>query len=54
MFLEEVTVIAGHKVLVKVDDNILLIAGDPQETLGKYLRLKALIEHNYKGYYYIN
>jgi hypothetical protein len=28
--LEEVTVHAGHKVLMGVDDNILLIVGDPQ------------------------
>jgi hypothetical protein len=47
-------VIASHKVLVEVDDNMLLIAGDLQEALDYHLRLKALIEHNYNGYYYIN
>ncbi len=31
--LEEVAVCAVHKVLLKVDDNILLIVGDPQGIL---------------------
>ncbi len=35
---EEVMKCACHKVLVEVDDNSLLIVGDPQGILGKQLR----------------
>jgi hypothetical protein len=36
--LEDVALCAGHKVLMKVEDNILLIVGDPQGILDKQLR----------------
>jgi hypothetical protein len=36
--LEEVTVSAGHKVLMGIDYNISLIVGDPQEILEEQLR----------------
>jgi hypothetical protein len=32
--LEEVAMHAGHQVLMKVDDNILLIVSNPQGVLG--------------------
>jgi hypothetical protein len=35
--LEEVAVRADHKVLIEVDDNIVLIVGDPQGILGQQL-----------------
>jgi hypothetical protein len=37
MSLEEVDVRAGHKVLIEANDNILLIAGDPQRILDHQL-----------------
>jgi hypothetical protein len=36
--LEEVIVRAGHKVLMEVDDSILLIVGDPQGIFDQQLR----------------
>jgi hypothetical protein len=36
--LEEVTVRAGHKVLMEVDDNISLIVGNPQGISDQQLR----------------
>jgi hypothetical protein len=36
--LEEVAVYSGHKVLVKFDDNNVLIVGHPQGNLGRQLR----------------
>jgi hypothetical protein len=36
--LADVAVHADHDVLVKIDDNILLIAGDPQGILDHQLR----------------
>jgi hypothetical protein len=36
--LEEVTVSAGHKVLMEVDYNILLIVADPQGILDLQIR----------------
>ncbi len=36
--LEEVTVHAGHKVLMEVDDNTLLIIGNPRGILDQQLR----------------
>jgi hypothetical protein len=45
----------SHKALLEVDDNILLIAGDPKGVLGKQLRpffemtnFNILIIHNYE------
>jgi hypothetical protein len=40
--LEEVAVRAGHEVSMKVDDNILLIVGDPQGILDQQLRTKQI------------
>ncbi len=37
LFLEEVAVPDGHKVLVEVDDNSALIVGSPQGILGQVL-----------------
>jgi hypothetical protein len=37
--LKEVAMRAGHKVLKEVDNNILLIVGDPQEISELQLRL---------------
>ncbi len=42
MSLEEVTVRAGNKVLVKVDNNSVLIVGDPQGILSQQLRPHAI------------
>jgi hypothetical protein len=40
--LKEAVVHAGHKVLMEVDDNILLIVGDPKGVLGKQLRSQPI------------
>ncbi len=37
MSLEEVAVLAGHKVLIEADNDILLIVGDPQRILDHHL-----------------
>jgi hypothetical protein len=36
--MEEVTMLAGHKVLMDVDDNSVLIVGDAQGTPGQQAR----------------
>jgi hypothetical protein len=41
--LKEITVGAGHKVLVEVDDNSVLIVGDLQGILGQQLSLTQSI-----------
>ncbi len=38
MSLEDVAVPAGHEVLVEVDDNKVLIVGDPQGIFGQQYR----------------
>jgi hypothetical protein len=42
--LEEVTVRAGHKVVVEADDNSALIVGNQQGILGKQLRPLPILE----------
>ncbi len=42
MSLREVAPCAGHKVLMEVDDNILLIVGDQSGILDKQLRLHPI------------
>jgi hypothetical protein len=37
--LEEVTLSLSHDILMEVDDNVLLIVGDPQGILDQHLRL---------------
>jgi len=36
--LEEVSVRAGHDAMMEVDDNSVLIVGDPQGILGQHFR----------------
>jgi hypothetical protein len=45
VFIEEVTVSAGHKVLVEVDDNNVVIGGDLVQIL--FLIIKLLLLHNW-------
>jgi hypothetical protein len=40
--LEEVTVRASHEVMMEVDDNILLIVGDPHGILDQHIRLHPI------------
>ncbi len=42
--LEDVTVHAGHKVLVEADDNNTLIVANHKGILGKHLRHNPIIE----------
>jgi hypothetical protein len=35
MYFKEVAVLAGHQVLLGVEDNSMLIVGDPQGILGQ-------------------
>jgi hypothetical protein len=41
-YVLSVTVHAGHKVLIEVDDNCELLAGDPQGIWGKLLRPRPI------------
>jgi hypothetical protein len=47
--LEEVSMYAGHKVLMKVDDNILLIVCSPCGILDQQLRLHPILLINIIG-----
>jgi hypothetical protein len=42
LFLKEVLVHIGRKVMMEVDDNILLIVDDPQGILDEQLRLHPI------------
>jgi hypothetical protein len=54
VLLGEVSLTAGHKVLVDIDDNSWLIVDDPQGISGQQLKPHAIKYQLIKYYYYIN
>ncbi len=53
MSLEQVTMRAGRKVLMYVDNNILLIVGDPQGILNQKLRPRPIHLLNIKKLFHL-